>query len=250
LFGIDKPLGLSSLQALDRLRASDSLLRDKKLGHAGRLDPMAEGLMTVLVGEETQRVHEVRGQDKTYELTVVLGVATDSFDSLGLVTHLATDCVVHPQQWAAACGQWTGEVSQKYPPFSQGRVEGRSLLSWGAEGLHVDRPAMIRTIRSIEILEVGTLEGGFLVAEAVRRTSLVVGPLRQEAVAAHWKLQSVALGRTRFPSFTLRVACSAGTYMRSLAYDLGNVLAMPAFAWKIRRTRAGDLRIEDARLIV
>ena len=80
MFGLDKPLGLTSLQALDALRAADPSLRDRRLGHAGRLDPMAEGLLTVLVGDENRDVHRLRALPKTYELDVLLGVGSDSFD--------------------------------------------------------------------------------------------------------------------------------------------------------------------------
>jgi tRNA pseudouridine55 synthase len=215
MFGLDKPLGLTSLQALDALRAADPALRDRRLGHAGRLDPMAEGLLTVLVDDETRDV--------------------------------VPDFPLDDGSFARACRAWEGAVAQRYPPFSQARVAGRSLLAWGAAGLAMERPVATRTIASITALGRRVEAGEAIVAEAVRRAGLVRGELRQEAIAARWRAQEAALAGRSVTVVSLRVACSAGTYMRSLAHDLGAAVGAPSIAWRIRRTRAGELRVEDAR---
>jgi tRNA pseudouridine55 synthase len=247
MFGLDKPLGLTSLQALDALRAADPSLRDRRLGHAGRLDPMADGLLTVLVDEETRDAPALRAQDKTYEIDVALGLATDSFDSFGLVTGLAPDVPLDDDAFARACRAWEGVVAQRYPPFSQARVGGRSLLAWGAAGLAMDRPVATRTIASIVVIGRRVEAGEAIVAEAVRRTTLVRAELRQDAIAARWRAREGELAGRSVAVVSLRVACSAGTYMRSLAHDLGAAVGAPSIAWRIRRTRAGALRVEDAR---
>lgn len=247
MFGLDKPLGLTSLQALDALRAADPSLRDQRLGHAGRLDPMAEGLLTVLVGDETRDVNTLRAQDKTYEVDVALGVATDSFDSFGLVTALTPDVTADDAAIARACRAWEGAVTQRYPPFSQARVAGRSLLAWGAAGLAMERPTAARTIAAIERLGRRAVALDDLAAEAQRRSSLVRGDYRQGAIAARWRDVAEERAGASLTLLSLRVDCSAGTYMRSLAHDLGAALGAPAIAWRIRRTRAGALRLEDAR---
>lgn len=247
MFGLDKPLGLTSLQALDALRAADLSLRGERLGHAGRLDPMAEGLLTVLVGEETRSVNELRHEGKTYEIEVLFGLATDSFDSFGLLTTVALDVTVGDDALARACRAWEGNVVQRFPPFSQGHVGGRSLLAWGAEGLAMERPAMPRAITSIEAIGRRVEDGAALAEEAARRTALVRGTFRQEAIAARWRERAGELAGHSFELAALRVACSSGTYMRSLAWDLGAAVGAPSLAWRIRRTRAGALRLEDAR---
>ena len=247
MFGLDKPLGLTSLQALDALRASDPALHDRRLGHAGRLDPMAEGLLTVLVDDETRDAPALRTQDKTYEIDVALGLATDSFDSFGLVTGVAPDFPLDDAAFARACRAWEGVVTQRYPPFSQARVGGRSLLAWGAAGLALERPVATRTIAAISVLGRREEAGEVIGAEAVRRTTLVRGELRQEAIAARWRARETELAGRSVTVVSLRVACSAGTYMRSLAHDLGAAVGAPSIAWRIRRTRAGELRVEDAR---
>lgn len=246
MFALDKPLGLTSLQALDALRASDASLRDERLGHAGRLDPMAEGLLTVLVGDETRLAPTLRDQDKTYELDALFGVATDSFDSLGLLTAIAP-VVVDAALLAAACASWVGAVEQRYPPFSQARVAGRSLLAWGSAGVTMERPTAARRIDALTVIALDALDGDAVVREAVRRTGLVEGAFRQREIAAAWEAQRDVLRGFPIARASLRVTCSAGTYMRSLAYDLGAAMGAPALAWRIRRTRAGSLTLDGAR---
>lgn len=246
MFGLDKPLGLTSAQALDALRETTPSLRSERLGHAGRLDPMAEGLLTVLVGDETRDTLTLRAQPKTYEIDVLFGVATDSFDSLGLVTRFDGEARVDDDAIARACRAWEGAVTQRYPPFSQARVGGRSLLAWGAAGVTMERPTAPRVIDAITVLTRRTIAGRVLVDEAVRRVGLVRGDYRQPAIIDRWRAHEAARSALALPVVTLRVTCSAGTYMRALADDLGAAVGVPSIAWRIRRTRAGDLCIEDA----
>lgn len=246
MFALDKPLGLSAAQALDAVRAALPALRDQRLGHAGRLDPMAEGLLTVLVGDETRDAPRLRGLDKTYELDVAFGVATDSFDSLGLVTAATPDVTLDPAALTVACRRAEGVVAQRYPPYSQARVDGRSMLAWGPLGVTMDRPVATRTLHAVELVAVTSREGGALVDEAARRTSLPRGDFRQREIADRWRAHARTLADVSLPVASLRVTCSAGTYMRSLAVDLGAALGLPSMAWRIRRVRAGDLTLDDA----
>ena len=109
------------------------------------------------------------------------------------------------------------------------------------------RPLVTRTIGAIEVLQRSSIEGAELVSECARRCSLVTGAFRQESIRARWIEALPALGGASLPVISLRVECSSGTFMRSLAFDLGAALGVPSFAWKIRRTAAGPLRLEGAR---
>lgn len=247
-FALDKPVGPTAAQALDLLRAQDPSLRDVKLGHAGRLDPMAEGLLTVLVGEETRAVHAWRGQEKTYEVDVLLGAGTDSFDELGRVVE-ATEAVVQREAIERVCAGFVGRYAQRYPPFSQARVGGRSLLAWSREGVPVERPVADRVLHAVELLGVATTDAAVASRRARERIAWVRGDFRQEAIDAQWAALAAERPSTRWTVATLRVRCSAGTYMRALAYDVGAALGVPAIAARIRRTRAGAMTLEGARVI-
>lgn len=239
-------MGPTTVQALELLRACDPSLRTVKLGHAGRLDPLAEGLVAVLVGDETREVHARRGADKTYTLEVLFGLATDSYDSLGLVT------AVRPVRvGAAAVGEaaarWVGTVAQRCPPFSQARVQGRSMIAWGHAGVAVEPPTLIRHIANIELISLRESVIGDLATEATTRVGRVWGDFRQDAIRAGWA--DLGARREAVTLAELTVDCSAGTYMRSLAADLGAALGSPAMAWRIRRTRVGELSLAGARTL-
>lgn len=246
MFALDKPMGPTTVQALERLRAQDPALRGVKLGHAGRLDPLAEGLVVVLVGDETKDVHARRGESKAYAIDVLLGVATDSFDSLGLVLD-AREARVGEAAVRDAAARWVGTVSQRCPPFSQARVNGRSMIAWGHAGVAVEAPTLTRHIADIEVSSLRQSHIGLIAEEAIARVALVRGDFRQDAIRARW----AALGGDdrAVTVASLAVACSSGTYMRSLAADLGASLGVPAMAWRIRRTRVGDLTLAGARTL-
>lgn len=248
MFALDKPVGLSSAEALALLRAADPSLRDVKLGHAGRLDPMAEGLLTVLVGDETRLVHALRAQAKTYEVDVLFGVATDSFDELGLVTRVG-GTELGEAAISRACAGFVGPYLQRYPPFSQARVNGRSLIALSREGAVVERPTAERELYEVALLGVATTTGAVACERALRRVARVHGDFRQGAIGDRWAAATVGREDLRLTVASLRVRCSAGTYMRALAVDLGDALGVPAIASRIRRTAAGDLTLAGARTL-
>lgn len=244
MFALNKPMGPGAAQALAALRDEDPSLAGQKLGHTGRLDPLAEGVLVVLVGEENRGVVQLRGEEKTYELDVLFGVCTDSFDSLGLVT-AAAPCEPSAPAIESALPRWTGTVSQRCAPFSQARVHGRSLISLGRAGIAVERPARARVIASISLRERHIVTLSEVARQAVDRVSLVRGDFRQGDIARGWG--ALAGREDRLTLARLTVRCSAGTFMRSLAHDLGECLGAPAMAWSIRRTRVGRWSLEDAR---
>ena len=246
MFALDKPVGPTAAQALALLRASDSSLVGVKLGHAGRLDPLAEGLLTVLVGDENRGVLSLRTQPKTYELDVLFGVRTDSFDALGLVTAL-TATTLDAAALRPACASLEGDHLQRFPPFSQARVGGVSLIASSRAGIAVERPSALRTLSEIAFLGITTLDAAAACAYALPRIALVHGDFRQEAIADRWRAVTAERPGVSLTVASLRVCCSAGTYMRSLADDLGGALGVPAIAWRIRRIAAGALTLDGAR---
>lgn len=248
MFALDKPVGPTAAQALGLLRESDPSLRGVKLGHAGRLDPMAEGLLTVLVGDENRAVHGLRGQSKTYELDVLLGLASDSFDALGMLSP-PVDTSLDAPSVALACSRFRGDYLQRYPPFSQARVGGVSLLASSRAGVAVERPVAPRTLHELTLLDVTPIGLASACERALPRIALVRGDFRQEAISARWSELAAERPGARLTVASLRVRCSAGTYMRSLADDLGAALGVPAMAWRIRRTEAGGLTLDGARTL-
>ena len=197
---LDKPLGFSSNQALQKVKW---LFQAAKAGHTGTLDPLATGLLPICLGEATKFAQYVTDADKTYIATVKFGETTTTGDAEGEV--LAR----HPvnfdlENLAAVCDAFVGKISQVPPMYSALKFEGKALYEYAREGVDIERQARLVTITSIQI-------DSFAKEIAV-----------------------------------LTVSCSKGTYIRTLAEDIGHQLGCGAHLIGLRRTETAGYLIEDA----
>ena len=175
---------------------------------------MATGLMVICVGEGTKLVPYLTADDKSYEAEVTFGVATDSYDAEGEVTQrddLAMLTPLHLSQVEEALSSFLGMQEQTPPAFSAIRVNGERLYEKARRGEVVEVPTRTVTFHTLELLD-------FLPATT----------------------------ETPLPKARLRVKCSKGTYIRSLAADLGARLGVSAHLTMLRRTAAGSFKIADA----
>jgi tRNA pseudouridine55 synthase len=200
---VDKPGGWTSHDVVARCRR---LLGEKRLGHAGTLDPMATGLLILGVGRATRLLRFVQHLPKTYLATAQLGVATDTLDADGAV--LTREAMpVSEAEVAAVATRFVGTISQVPPMVSALRVEGRRLYDLARQGLEVTRQA-----RTVEV----------------------------------YSLDVVDFAPSDYPEVTFRVRCSTGTYVRTLADDLARALGGRAHLTALRRLRIGSRRVEEA----
>lgn len=197
---LDKPLGFSSNQALQKVKW---LYSAAKAGHTGTLDPLATGLLPICLGEATKFAQYVTDADKAYFATIKLGTTTTTGDAEGEV--LTTAPVnVSPTQFSAACQQFIGEVSQMPPMYSALKHEGRALYEYAREGVDIARQSRIIHISNI------TVENF-------------------EADIAQ-----------------ITVTCSKGTYIRTLAEDIGATLGCGAHLIGLRRTETAGYLLPQA----
>lgn len=197
---LDKPTGPTSHDAVQRLRR---LSGQRRIGHAGTLDPLAEGVLLVCLGRATRFVEYLVGLDKTYETTVRLGQATTTYDAEGTVT-LERSVEVTPGQIEAALDAWRGPIQQRVPLFSAVKRDGQPLYKSARRGEAVEPPVREVTIHALDVLSFTP------------------------------------------PLLTLRVVCSSGTYIRSLAHDLGAALGCGGHVAALRRTAVGRFTIAQA----
>ncbi len=187
---LDKPLGFSSNQALQKVKW---LFSAAKAGHTGTLDPLATGLLPICLGEATKFAQYVTDADKTYLATLKLGVTTNTGDAEGLV--LETKAVnVTQAQFESACAKFVGEISQTPPMYSALKHEGKALYEYARAGVDIERK--------------------------VRQVSI-------QNISVHTFEMDVA---------TITVTCSKGTYIRTLAEDIGALLDCGAHLIGLRRT--------------
>lgn len=203
LLVVDKAAGMTSHDVVDAVRRR---LGERRVGHAGTLDPDATGVLLVAVGSATRLVRFLSGQDKDYIGEIAFGVETDTLDGAGrvLATHDMSSLTPDAVREAIARG-FLGELDQIPPMVSAIKVQGRRLHELAREGTEIERaPRRVRVDR------------------------FVVEPTEDP-----WR-------------YRFEVTCSAGTYVRSLAADLGTALGGGAHLALLRRTRIGAFGIDQA----
>lgn len=198
---VDKPQGITSHDVVDKVRR---LYQMRRVGHAGTLDPMATGLLIILVGKATKASDQLMAQEKEYLGEATLGAVTDSQDADGQVIETTPVPELSVDDIRAAMGTMLGEQRQTPPMFSARKIGGQKLYDLARKGLEVEREA-----RPIRI-------------DAFELTSWVS------------------------PRFTFRVHCTKGTYVRTLAHDLGRRLGCGAHLSMLRRTLSGNLNVARA----
>lgn len=208
---IDKFAGITSHDVVARVRHA---LKTRRVGHTGTLDPFATGLMVILVGKATRLAQFLDKDEKEYEAVLQFGSETDTGDRTGVLT---ADCGLRDEEvgerleavdWQSVMQKFRGTLQQTPPMYSAKKVEGKKLYELARKGVEIERKAVEVTISELEIVE---------------SDSVSANPVRQ-----------------------IRVACSAGTYIRTLAEDIGREIGIGAHLTALRRTRAGRFSIDQA----
>lgn len=198
---IDKPSGMTSHDVVDRVRR---VLRMKRIGHAGTLDPMATGLLIILVGKATRLSQYLTSLDKVYEGTIILGQTTNTHDADGEIVASRPVPPLSEAEARQAMNEFVGDQYQTPPMFSAKKREGVPLYKLARKGQEVEREPRFIRIAQFELL------------------------------------------RFDLPELDVRVRCSKGTYIRTLAHDLGEKLGCGAHLSSLRRTATDRFAIEQA----
>jgi tRNA pseudouridine(55) synthase len=236
-----KKRGETPLQALDRLRLEYPEHVEEVLSYAGRLDPMAEGVLSVLVGkEENARRQEFLCKDKEYQAEFILGIATDTCDVLGLIQR--TDFrKVNIEIVKKTCEDLIHLTQQTYPWYSSKPVEGLSLFEHARKGnTHIKRPVKDIQIYSVTNVKSEENDSVELIKKIVEDIKRVQGDFRQDEIVEEW--QNVMAGQAKpAPLCLTAVSCtikvSSGTYIRGLCEVLEEKIGVPVVLYKLVRTR-------------
>ncbi len=197
---LDKPIGYSSNQALQKIKL---VYQAAKAGHTGTLDPLATGLLPLCFGEATKFAHFLTDADKVYIATLKFGITTNTGDAEGEVLSVK-DVNFSKMQLEQVCNQFVGVISQIPPMYSALKHEGKAMYEYARAGVEIERAARTITIHNIEINAFD---------------------------------QDIA---------TITVKCSKGTYIRTLAEDIGAQLGCGAHLIGLRRTATANYQINQA----
>jgi tRNA pseudouridine55 synthase len=151
LLNLNKPANLTSRQAVDRVRR---LLKVKKAGHGGALDPDATGVLLICLGKATKLFDALQEGVKVYEGTLTLGATTDTLDASGRTLETADTSGITPEQVRLASQQFVGEIEQIVPMFSAAKYKGKPLYKLARRGIEVERPVKKVTIESLKLISI------------------------------------------------------------------------------------------------
>ena len=201
ILNINKPAGKTSYSVVAMIKR---LTGEKRVGHAGTLDPIATGVLPICLGQATRLVEYLMDTTKTYRAEIELGVSTDSYDREGTVTKRGDTSDITFNQLETALDSFRGVITQIPPMYSAVKHQGKPLYELARAGIDVERK---------------------------RRTA---------------KIYSLELNNWENPILKIEVTCGKGTYIRSLANDLGQVLGCGAVLKNLERSRCGVFDITEA----
>ena len=201
-----KPKGMTSHDCVFKLR---KILKMKRIGHTGTLDPDVTGVLPICIGKATKVAEYITDAGKTYEGEVTLGFSTTTEDASGEVVETRkVDRVISKSEVIEMLHTFTGTIRQTPPMFSAVKVNGKRLYEYARQGIEIERPTRLVTIYSIELLD-----------------------------------DILSNGETT--SFRFRVACSKGTYIRTLAVMIGDALGFPAHMSELSRIKSATFSLSD-----
>lgn len=199
---VNKPLGLTSHEVVDKLR---QITKIKKIGHAGTLDPMAEGLLILGIEREaTKKLSNFLKLDKEYLAKIRLGAVSDTFDKEGKIFKKKVKKIPTEKEVRKVLKNFLGKIKQRPPVFSAKKFKGKKLYQLARRGVKVEIKPQEVEIKKIKILNY------------------------------------------KWPYLEIKVNCSSGTYIRSLANDIGDKLSCGGFLEKLLRTRIGNFSLKKA----
>jgi len=204
----DKPLTWTSFNLVAKIRSRlchHLGVKKLKVGHAGTLDPLATGVMVLCTGKATKRIDELQAHVKEYVATLQFGATTPCFDLEKPIDQTYPTEHITEDRVREVLTRFLGRIEQVPPAFSACKIDGKRAYDLARKGREVELKPKVLVIDEIELLD-----------------------FNQEKMQA-----------------TIRVVCSKGTYIRALARDIGQALDSGAHLIALRRTRVGDVRVED-----
>lgn len=203
VLNVYKEQGFTSHDVVAKLRG---ILKIKKIGHTGTLDPDAVGVLPVCIGKGTKLCDLITDWSKTYEAVMLLGTTTDTLDTSGTILS-QSEVTVSEMDVLRACNEFVGKYEQIPPMYSALKHNGQKLYELARKGIVIERKPRIVNINSLRVNDINLADS-------------------QKTV-------------------TITVDCSKGTYIRSLCDDIGKKLGCGACMMKLTRTRVGDFQLDD-----
>ena|SRR5258708_5817449 len=246
---IDKPIGFTPLETIQKIKKQYPHLANMKISYAGRLDPLAHGVLLLLVGEEVKKRTTYLSLAKTYEFEAVFGIQTDTYDLLGYVkdTKIKQESRNVKLFVNTFVNKHLGKQLQSYPPYSSKPVQGKPLFLWARNNKlsEIDIPKHEIEIFTFSCVNIGEITLRQLRDSIEKNISSVKGDFRQKEIIVRWKALFFENDKERkLQTAKFHITCSSGTYIRELVHKLGKELCSGAVAIDILRTAVGEYTLQ------
>lgn len=237
----------TSFQTVESFRKKMNFSDDIRLGYAGRLDPMAEGVFLILEGEDNKKQKDFFELDKEYEAEVIFGLSTDSSDVLGVLKNFKKDFTLDENQLFAVISKYIGKIKQKVSIFSAVRVAGKPMFWWAKNNQldKIETPVYDRDIKDISLLSFYQIDGlniRDIISESITDLN---GHFRQEEIKNIWLDFFNNNLDFSLPMAKFKIVSSSGTFMRQLFDDIGSDIGCGAMILRLKRTRVGKFTLSD-----
>ncbi len=236
-----KKIGETPLEAINRFKSEHKNYKDEPMTYAGRLDPMAEGLLLVLSGPELKDKNKYQKLNKTYVADILFGIESDTQDILGLIKYGKSN--VSKEQMQTTINAMYGEIETKLPHYASYKIKGKPLFWWARQDRikEIEIPRRIITISS-SFISMKKRDGKEIKNEVIKKIKLVHGDFRQKEIISSWNTINI---KENYSIARIKFECSSGTYIRSLVSIIGEKLKTPTLLFHLKRTVVGDYSILD-----
>lgn len=258
ILNIYKPIGISPLDAIKALKEKYPELKDEKMTYGGRLDPLAEGVLILLAGNAVHEKEKYLKLDKEYEAEILFGFETDTYDILGLPKKNEQSTSISRLNLDIEIKKIEGEITLPLPPYSSYKIKGKPLFQWAREKKlnEIKIPKRKTMIYEIKLLSLKNISGQKLLEKIEQKINLINGDFRQKKILKQWQKMLPFPSDRRFAGTfenqkeyqvaKIKIACSSGTYVRSIANELGRKLGTGGLILSLARTKVGAFDIKNS----
>jgi tRNA pseudouridine55 synthase len=245
LINVYKKVGLTPFQLIQEFKKKYRTYKKIPLSHAGKLDPLAQGVMLLVAGNEIKNIKKYMSLDKTYKARILFGFSTDSYDIQGIP--LKNNPIINLELLKKEIDSIKGEYKQTLPVFSGRIIDGKPLFYWARTNQlnKIKIPEEIIKIYNIQLEKISEISSKQLNKEIKEKINLLHGDFRQEKIIETWDKIFNNINE-KYPVIDLTISCSSGTYIRSIANDLGKRLNSGAILLGLTRTKIDNFSIDNS----
>lgn len=240
-----KEISQTPLEAINAFKKGNPQYANSTISYAGRLDPMAHGVLILLIDGENKKRREYENLEKEYFFKILVGVSTDTYDILGLIKDNNLNYKENIiEKLQTILPQYTGEIEQELPPYSSYSVQGKPLFKWARDNRlgEIELPKRKVKIKEIEYIDSENINSKKLKPLIIDRISKVTGNFRQKEIIDMWN--EVLNKDEEVLVINIRAIVSSGTYIRGLVHSFSNEFNIPMCCLEIYRKRVDAYTID------